>query len=283
MMPPLIRWAGPDLAYGNYNMSKVRNRFWVFTAVLLALVGGAAPAARALILDWDAVAWSDGSLINSYDLNSDAINDVTVTITSQQANIWALDPATGTQTPTVNQSLTGGLVPAENSLNLAANLKTQSNVTINISFTGALPGAANVSFTLFDIDVTTNADIIDNIYGLAYDGTHIAATITNVGSSVTHTGTGLYQVLTGNGAAANNSSNGNATFSFGSTIITDVFFTFSNTSGAPRFQNIAIGDVSFTPVPEMNPATTAAASCIAAMVLTVVLQRRARRARQPVR
>ena len=264
-------------------MSKVRNRLWVFTAVLMALVGGAAPAAHALILDWDAVTWSDGSLINSYDLNSDAINDVTVTITSQQANIWTLDPATGTQTPTVNQSLTGGLNPVQNSLNLAANLKTQSNVTINLSFTGALPGAANVSFTIFDIDVTTNSDIIDNIYGVAYDGTHIAATITNVGSAVTVSGSGLSYALTGNAAAANDTSDGNVTFSFGSTIITDVFFTFSNTSGAPRFQNIAIGDVSFTPVPEMNPATTAAASCIAVMVLTVLLQRRARRARQTVR
>lgn len=264
-------------------MSKVRNRLCVIAAISMALLVTGANSAHALVLDWDTAAWNDGSLINSYDLNSDAINDVTVRITSQQANIWAVDPATGTQTPTVNQSLTGGLVPVENSLNLAANLKTQSNVTINLSFTGALPGAANVSFTLFDIDVTTNSDIIENIYGVAYDGTHISATITNVGSAVTLTGTGLNQVLTGNSAAANNSSNGNATISFGSTIITDVFFTFSNSSGAPRFQNIAIGDVSFTPVPEMNPATTAAASCIAALVLTILLQRRARRARQAVR
>ncbi|HYJ06576.1 MAG TPA: hypothetical protein VEX43_15680 [Chthoniobacterales bacterium] len=263
-------------------MSKVRNRLYVIAAISLALLATGATSAHALVLDWDTAAWSDGSLINSYDLNSDAINDITVTINSQQANIWATDPATGTQTPAVNQSLTGGLVPVQNSLNLAANLKTQSNVTINLSFTGALPGAANVSFTLFDIDVTTNSDIIGEIYGVAYDGTHIAATITNVGSAVTLTGTGLNQVLTGNAAAANNSSNGNATISFGSTIITDVFFTFSNTSGAPRFQNIAIGDVSFTPVPEMNPATTAAASCIAAVVLTILLQRRARRARQAV-
>ena len=264
-------------------MGKVHSRLCVFAAVLLALLGGWATPAQALVLDWDAVAWNDGSLINSYDLNSDAINDVTVTITSQQANIWATDPATGAQTPTVNQSLTGGLSPVQDSLNLAANLKTQSNVTINISFTGAQAGAANVSFTLFDIDVTTNSDIIDNIYGVAYDGSHVAATITNLGSAVTLTGTGLNQQLEGNAAAANNSSNGNATISFGSTIITDVFFTFSNTSGAPRFQNIAIGDVSFTPVPEMNPATTAVASCIAAMVLTILLQRRARRARQTVR
>ena len=264
-------------------MGKVHHRFRVFAAIFLALLGGWASPAQALVLDWDTVAWGDGNLSNSYDLNSDTINDITVQITSQQANVWTTDPATGAQTPAVNQSLTGGLVPVENSLNLAANLKTNSNVTVQLSFTGALPGAANVSFTLFDIDVTTNSDIISGIYGVAYDGTHIAATITNVGSAVTLSGTGLNQVLSGNTGSADTSSNGNATISFGSTIITDVFFTFSNTAGAPRFQNIGIGDVSFTPVPEMNPAMVAGASCIAAMVITIALQRRARRARDAVR
>jgi hypothetical protein len=264
-------------------MGTVRNRFSVFSAVLLALLAGWTGTAHALVLDWDTVAWNPGSLINSYDLNGDAVNDITARITSQQANIWALDPATGTQTPAVNQSLTGGTSPVQNSLNLAANLKTQSDVTIQLSFTGALPGANNVSFSIFDIDVTTNSDIISGIYGVAYDGTHIAATITNLGSAVSLTGLGLNQVLTGIAASADNSSNGNATISFGSTIITDVFFTFSNTAGAPRFQNIGIGDISFTPVPEMNPAMVAAASCIGAVVLTILLQRRPRRARKNVR
>jgi hypothetical protein len=278
--------AGPELAYGNYNMGKVRSPLSVFAAIFLVLLGGWTSPARGLVVDWNAVTWNDGSLNNSLDLNNDAINDITVAITSQQANIWATDPATGAQTPTVNDSLSGGLPAGEESLNLAGNLKTQSNVTVRLIFTGAQPGAANVSFTIFDIDVTTNSDIIEMIYGVAYDGSHVAATITNVGSAVDHTGTGLFQMLEGNAASPDTgpgSSNGNATISFGSTIITDVYFTFSNTSGAPRFQNIAIGDISFTPVPEMNPAMAAAASCVGAVVLTIVLQRRARRTRQTVR
>ena len=118
-----------------------------------------APKAQALVLDWDSVAWAQGSLINSYDLNGDTVNDVTLTITSQQANIWALDPTSGEQAPTVNQTMTGGLVPAQNSLMLAANLKTHSDTTIQISFTGGngalnAPGASNVSFTLFAVSYT---------------------------------------------------------------------------------------------------------------------------------
>lgn len=266
-------------------MSKVHSRLCVF-ATFLALLGGWTGPAQALVLDWDAVVWNDGSLNNSYDVNGDAINDITVQITSQQANIWATDPTTGSQTPAVNQTLTGGLSPVENSLMLAGNLKTHSNVTLHLTFTGAQPGAGNVSFTIFDIDVTTNSDIIESIFAIALDGTFVAATITNVGSAVTHTGTGFGQELRGNVASPNSgpgSSNGNATISFGSTIIRDVFFTFSNTSGAPRYQDIGISDINFTPVPEMNPAMVAGASCIGAIVLTIVLQRRARRARQAVR
>lgn len=244
-------------------------------ALALGLAGWIAPA-RAVVLDWDTVTWNPGSLSNSYDLNGDSINDVTVTLTSQNPGVWTTDPATGTQTPTVNQSITGGISPAENSLILAANLHTNSKVTLQLSFTGAQPGAANVSFTIFDIDITTNSDIINNIYGVAYDGTHVAATITNVGPNVTLTGTGLTQVLTGNAATANNLSSSNATISFGSTIITDVFFTFGNNAGAPFYQDIAIGDVSFTPVPEINPAISASVSCLLAIGLTVFVQRRAR-------
>ncbi len=249
------------------------NRFWVIAvATVLFLLGPS--GAQALVLDWDSATWSPGFLNNSYDVNGDGINDVAVSITSRQANVWTTDPGTGDLAPSISQTMTGGLSPVENSLILAANLKTQSDVTLQLSFTGAQPGANNVSFTIFDIDVTTNSDIISGIYGVALDGTHVAATISNVGPAVTLTGTGLNQVLTGNSAVANTSSNGNATISFGSTIITDVFFTFSNSSGAPRYQDIGVGDVSFTPVPEINPATASAASCLFAAGLTVFLRQR---------
>jgi hypothetical protein len=258
-------------------MGIIRSRLAVWAALLVASLGGVATPSHALVLDWDAVAWVNGSTNNSYDVNGDAINDITIAMTLNDQATWAADPATGTLTPAVNQSLTGGISPWENSLNLSANLKTQSDVWVHISFTGAQPGAADVSFTIFDIDITTNSDIIGTIVGIALDGSFVPATITNVGSAVTLTGSGFGQQLTGNAAAANHSSNGNATISFGSTYVTDVFFNFSNSSGTHQFQNIAIGDISFTPVPEMNPAATAAGSCITAMVLTVLLRRRARR------
>ena len=240
------------------------------------MLAGWTGTAHALVLSWDSVAWTPGSLSNSYDLNGDSINDITLTMTAQN-NTFTNDPTTGDMTPAINQTITGGQSPVKNTLMLAGNLFTHSDMTIQMSFTGAQPGANNVSFSIFDIDVSTNSDIISGIYGVALDGTHVAATITNVGSTVDLTGMGLNQVLAGNAASANNSSNGNATISFGATIITDVFFTFSNTAGAPRYQDIAIGDLTFTPVPEINPALAASLSCFVAVGLTVFLKRRAAR------
>src|SRR3954468_190345 len=116
-------------------------RFFAPFFAALALFLTAAPAARALTLDWDGVTWAPGDLVNSYDLNGDSVNDITVEITSQQANIWALDPTSGSQAPVDNQTLTGG-VPGQNSLMLAANLHTKSACTVQISFTGG-NGALN--------------------------------------------------------------------------------------------------------------------------------------------
>jgi hypothetical protein len=251
----------------------------------------ATPSVSGLVLDWNSVSWSNASPINgpgnnvtfsnSYDLNGDSQTDITVAITAQNNSTFTNDPTSGSLTPVINQSITGGQPAGQSSLMIAGDLFTKSDLTVQVSFFGGYPGANNVSFTIFDIDITTNSDIISGIYGLAADGTHIAATVSNIGPAVTWTPGGLAQTLEGNAPATNNTSNGNVTLSFGSTIITSVFFTFSNTAGAPRYQDIALGDISFSPVPEMNPAMAAGASCVAAFALTMFLRRRAAAAAKP--
>jgi hypothetical protein len=258
-------------------MSIFPRRVCVVAAVCLGFLLAGSRVAHALVLDWDSVSWTNGSLNNSYDVNGDAVNDVTVAWTSQNPGVWTPDPTSGMMTPAINSTMTGGLLPSEKSLNVAADLHTNSRVTLHLSFTGAQPGADNVSFTIFDIDLTADRDEITNIYGLAPDGTHIAATITSLGSTVSLTGLGLGQILTGLVPSPDNSSLGNATISFGSNLITDVFFTFGNSAGPPRYQDIGIGDISFTPVPEINPAATSAMSSLLAVGLTVLVHRRAKR------
>src|SRR4051812_18429935 len=193
-------------------MSISSNRVCVIAAVALASLLAGSTTARALVLDWNSATWSNagmnqsGVVANSFDLSPlpDGVNDITVTLTPA-SNVWNADPTTGTQTPAITGTMTGG-VPGQQSLNLAADLHTNSRLTVQISFTGPQSGADNVSFTLFDIDLTADRDVINNIYGLAPDGTHIAPTITNLGLSVDLTGTVLTQTLTSIVASPNNSS-----------------------------------------------------------------------------
>lgn len=228
-----------------------------------ALLGGATPTPAALI-DWDTLTWAPGSLSNSYDLDPSPGNDVTITMTGNTGTLTN-DANTGVMTPAITMSLTGGLSPVQNSLQLAADLKTNSKITITVDFSPQfVKGVAYVSFSLFDIDLDSNNDKIKTIYGIALDGSHVAAKITNVGSAVSLTGSGLSQVLTGLADAPNSgpgSSNGNATISFGATPIVGFTFIYANTAGGPKYQEIAISDIFFLPIPEINPAALVVVLC----------------------
>jgi hypothetical protein len=120
-------------------------------------------------------------------------------------------------------------------------------------------------FPIFDIDLETNKDQLSNIFGTALDGTKVAPTVT-YGSAITATGGGVGLKLTGTGASPDTgagSAAGTAWLSFGSTPIKSLTFTWTNTNGAPFYQQIAIGDILFSAVvPETNAATPALIICV---------------------
>ena len=227
------------------------------------------PSAQALLVDWDTLTWAPGALTNSYDIDPGAAgNDVTITVSGKPGTLTN-DANTGIMTPNIGMAITGGLAPVQNSFEIAGNLYTNSKLTLTVNFNPLYTLGSYVSFTIFDIDVTTNSDKIQGIYGLAPDGTHIPATITNVGPAATLTGAGLLQVITGNAASPNagaGSGNGNATISFASPV-TGFAFVFGNNAGAPRYQDIAIGDIFFFPIPEIDPAIPAILLCVVAVVM----------------
>jgi hypothetical protein len=260
---------------------QLRPRVRFSLACVLFVLSGLCPTASAVLVDWDTISWTPGTLTNSLDVDAGTPgNDVTITLGG--GNTLTDDVHTSSPTPQIDMSLTGGLSPVENSFDIAGNLHTKSKVDFTLTFSPQYSlGAKDVTFTIFDIDLGTNRDEIDNIYGVALDGTHVAPTITNLGAQVTLTGTGLNQLLTGwvvtpdSGAG---SSDGNATISFGTTPITAFVFTFGNNAGAPRYQQIAVGDIFFTPIPEINYTTPAIVLCTAATALD---WRRRRRRKLP--
>jgi hypothetical protein len=261
---------------------------------LLLLWCSIAPARALVVLDWDQLAWSPGSLNNSY--NIDPLrpgNNVTIGITASNNNLFQPGlVAPNPMTPAITRAFDGGTTaPGENALELALNLGNRNqSVTFTLTFSAAsyANGVTNVSFSLFDIDKQANAssnfeDQVRTIYATLTNGTQIAATITNLGSSVALTGTGLSQTLTGIADAVDlgaSSGAGNATISFLSDNIRSITFVYGSGSGAasdPTYQHIGIGDFTYSPVPEINPAWTAVLSCLAATGLILGHRRSHRR------
>lgn len=239
-----------------------------------------AASASAVTLSWDAQTWTNGSLTNSYDVDPANVgNDVTVSVSGNTPQLGI--EQTGQQTPALTTNLQGGLAAAHNTLTLLVDFTSNTqSVTVTVNFSsGYTQGVSNVSFSVFDVDFanTTGAnaahfqDELRSIVGIAPDGTQIAPTIT-VGPNVLLTGTGLNQAADGTATTVDTgtgSGDANVTISFSSPVksFSFVYGSGSNTPADPTSQHIGIYDLSFTPVPEINPSIAAAVSCLLAAFL----------------
>ena len=230
--------------------------------------------AQAVTLDWNAEAWNPGTLTNSYDVDGTVGDDLRFDLGGTTGEL-ANDSVGNMPTPNINSNLEGGLTPVQNSLNIAIDLgKKDRFVTVTITFSASYTqGVENVSFTLFGIDQAAGGsniyiDEISSISALSINGTQIAPTITNIGSAVSWSGSGVSQVLTGSGNVPDTgagSGAGNATISFNATGIRSITFTFGaggNSAVNPEFQDISMHDLTFSPVPEVNPTVAAACVCL---------------------
>jgi len=247
-------------------------RFFLF----ILCIAACSPAAHAVTLDWDGVTWTAGSLSNSYDIDpSKAGNDITVSVSG---NTGQLAPKSGSPIPANLNIIEGGLSPVQNSLVLHLDLANQSqSVTVTVNFSSLYTaGVKNVSFTMFDVDFSSSAfqDQIRSIQALSIDGTTlIAATITTSSANSLNGTTGLGQVVTGmsnNTDTGATSGNGNVTISFGANAIKSFTFVYGSGTTAPvdpTAQGIAMHDITFTPVPEINPAWSGLVSCLVAAAL----------------
>lgn len=256
-----------------------RSRFLSACSAAFLFVG-MCPLSNALTIDWDSVPWTNGSLINSLEVDpARSGNDVTVAVSGNTPQLQPELASPNPMTPAVTRAFDGGLTPGQNTLSLAVNFTNQSQViTVTVDFSAQYAqGVTNVSFTIFDVDFSntsgnTYQDQLTAIRAVGIDGSLIAPTITTSANN-TLSGTGLNQVVNGIASTTDtgaNSGRGNVTISFGTAAIRSFTFTYGSGSGTvadPTYQHIGLHDITFTPVPEMNPAWTAALSCLAAGLL----------------
>ncbi|MEY2503924.1 MAG: hypothetical protein QOG27_204 [Verrucomicrobiota bacterium] len=257
-------------------MSLIRRLF----AVVFAIAAFSS-AGRAVTLDWDGVTWTPGSLSNSFNIDpANPGNNVTVTVSGNTSILQQEIAAPNPMTPAITTGFAGGAGTAQNSLCIAVNFANQSQaITVKVDFSAAYAqGVQNVSFTLFDIDFSSASgnnymDQLRSITALSIDGTTLIAPTITTSSANTLSGTGLNQVVNGNASVPDTgagSGNGNVTISFGAAAIKSLTFTYGSGSGTvadPTYQHVGMSDITFTPVPETNPAWSALASCLVAAAL----------------
>lgn len=245
---------------------------------LVFAVALCAASANAITLDWDIATWANGSLNNSFDVDpANPGSDMTVAVAGDTTQLQTGLASPYPMTPAITTALQGGLTPAQKSLEISVDFSNRSQaVTVTVNFSNTYTqGVQGVSFTIFDVDFqngggSTFQDEIRSIRAVGADGVTLIAPTITVGPDVSLTGSGLNYVATGiltNTDTGGSSGDGNVTISFGSTAISSFTFTYGSGSGTvadPTYQHIAISDITFTPVPEINPSLAAACSCLLA-------------------
>jgi hypothetical protein len=221
-------------------------------------------------LDWTNVSWSAGSLSNTYDVDGDAVNDVTITISGDTSALVG-------GYPSITTALEGGLGMPDEGLEFRVDFANASqSITVTVTFLNDFVGAKDVSFSLFDIDASRIGasgnyryrDFLDGITATGDSGV-IAPNLT-AGTADAIAGSGTNQTVTGNTAAADtgaSSGDGNVYVSYGTNNVNSFSFTFGNTgsvrTGNPQEQTFVLHDLSFKPkVPEVSSSRLAILVCL---------------------
>ena len=236
----------------------------------IALANGAfVSPARALTLNWGSLQWAPtavgNTLVQQYDIDGAAGTDVTITLSYSTQNAGAPYRA---GLPAIDATLLGGNAAGTESLHLGVDFNAQSHYVMVLVEFAHPTGAEGVSFSLFDLDRADGSaayiDQIRSIVGTPADNSPQVTPSVSVTGSTTVQWSAVNQTLTGTGPADDASSAGNATINFGSTGLRNFSFRWgvpNNNANNPIAMDISIGNIDFSPVPEVNPAAIAGALC----------------------
>ena len=141
-------------------------------------------------------------------------------------------------------------------------------------------GVDHVNFSIFDIDrsnVSGNhfQDQIRNIKG-TFGSTNNAVAITGSANNTVTSNNTLNAFITGTAINGDQTATGNGFFNFGNAVLTSVSFDYGNApgTGIDIIQWVGLHDISYRPVPEVNPAWGAITVC--GLAIGIRLRRRAK-------
>lgn len=220
-------------------------RVWpvLFVCVLLSALAKVVMADVVTQLNWDTVTWPAGGLSQSYTIGS---GDVSVTFNQSGDTPPGDTTAFISSTPAIDQTSTGGLPSQEDTLFIRIDYGVgsinQAPIVVDFTHPG---GVSNVSFTMFDLD----ADAwVDEVEVTATDGTSTFNPSSVVDSTSNDNAFDGTNTVTGINNTDHTTDDGNATFTFNQSGITQLTILYRNavTASNPAIQRIYLHDINFT-------------------------------------
>ena len=248
----------------------------------LLLVSGARLNAS-VTFDWpSSPGWTAGSptagQTDSQSFTSVDLNDITVDINNSGVGVVGMvwNAGSGGYPQISSNPDTGGFTGVNGLEELVTNSQAFGTyIKTTVSF--ATP-VTNLSFQIWDVDAVAGqfADKIANIQALAQGGGTVGPdSVTHAGAGFnTITGIGLATIVLGTANANNASNQGTIDIVFNGPIA-QFSFEWSNNDVALGAQGIALGPLTYTPVPEIESGWIGAAAC--ALAIGHQLFRRKRR------
>lgn len=147
-------------------------------------------------------------------------------------------------------------------LSTVANFKPSGSgtptVTFTIDFFGFKQGVKDVSFTLFNVDADKKGhNLVQDVVTFQTAALTLTGGKDNVVSGNTVTGTG------GSGPESTDGSGGDVTVHSGNLPLHQIVFTFTQLANPEKFlDQIAIGNITFTPVPEVGQLGIGLVACV---------------------
>jgi uncharacterized repeat protein (TIGR01451 family) len=192
------------------------------------------PAGRSTF-DWDTISgWSAGSVDNSFAFGG--FGNVRFQLTNN--GTYVSNAVWGGNTPNVSNYFNGGIVPAENVLQVVSD---QSNLSGAVTITITLPRAfTGVQFSIFDVDFGANQFADRLIVSGSNGGASVNPVLTN--GNVNYVSGN--QVI-GDGAAPNDQATGNVVITFTQAVdrITIQYGNHTTAPSNPGQQGIGLHDI----------------------------------------
>ncbi|NER78362.1 MAG: hypothetical protein F6K42_02055 [Leptolyngbya sp. SIO1D8] len=218
-------------------------------------------SADSYILDWDDYSETgiDRNQVNTFDIGGGTVD------------IEFLNPENftefgGATTPQINSILNGENTDSEKSLHLQIDPKDEiSSITMKSRFSGFQKSLVNVSFILYDIDISAKNQWQDlvSLRGYGNEGQEVNPTFNILGDTLKASDA---NTLSGFESADNNSSRGNVEVSFRGINGFDLLFADGNDLNLSDQKNhgIGVGDIEVKDVPEPTAALALGIFAIAA-------------------